>query len=329
MMVAHPSFNILRLLKTPGVGTVKVWELLEWADNHQMKLGELLADSSTLREKLTDEQVNGLNEIQKSTMEDWDKLQEMDVTLISIFDREYPSRLRIILGKKAPPIILVLGNKGLLDKPSVGFCGSRNASEKGLETARDCAEQLAKEGINVVSGYAAGVDMATHQAALECGGITTIVLAEGIFNFKIKQGVKDLWRWNKVVVLSEFLPGLPWNVRHAMRRNSTICGLSSAMILIEAGATGGSIEAGRTCLKKGLPLFAPVYKGMPETAKGNRVLLEQGARRLSKSRKTNRANVKGVLTAVKSDGAGHKGRKRVKGAGKGVESQAGLFENNV
>jgi hypothetical protein len=49
----------------------------------------------------------------------------------------------------------------------------------------------------------------------------------------------------------------------AMQRNKTICGLSRAMVLIEARSTGGSIQAGRDCLKMGLPLFAAVYEGSP------------------------------------------------------------------
>ena len=325
MIDAHPSFNILRLLKTPGIGVARVWELLEWADNHEMGLEEVLADSKALREKLTKKQLSFIRTNQKSVSEEWDKLQDMQATLISVFDRDYPPRLRQQLGGEAPPLLSILGNKKLLGELSVGFCGSRKASEKGIATARDCADQLAKEGINIVSGYAAGVDMITHQAALECGGTTTVVLAEGIFNFRIKKGLKDLWRWNKVVVVSEFLPGLPWNVRHAMRRNGTICALSRAMILIEAGAKGGSIEAGRKCLEKGLPLYAPVYEGMPDTAKGNRELLEQGARQLKKSRKTRRANIKSVLEAIKTDGTQQSSRRKVLGLGKGAGSQVTLF----
>lgn len=70
------------------------------------------------------------------------------------------------------------------------------------------------------------------------------------------------------------------------------------MILIEAGTTGGSIAAGRTCLDMGRPLFAPVYETMPETAAGNRLLLSQGARPLLKSRHTHRAAIERVLDAI-------------------------------
>jgi len=36
--------------------------------------------------------------------------------------------------------------------PSVGFCGSRSATERGLAVAFDIAEQVARHGLNVVSG---------------------------------------------------------------------------------------------------------------------------------------------------------------------------------
>jgi DNA processing protein len=85
-----------------------------------------------------------------------------------------------------------------------------------------------------------------------------------------------------------------------MQRNRTICGLSRAMILIEARTSGGSIQAGRDCLKLGLPLFAAVYEGMPESATGNDELLNQGARRLMKSRSTNQPNIGPVLEAIVS-----------------------------
>lgn len=149
-----------------------------------------------------------------------------------------------------------------------------------------------------VSGYAAGVDITTHRAALACGGTTTLVLCEGILHFTIKRDLKELWDWERSAAVSEFLPGIPWSVRNAMQRNRTIYALTSAMILIESSSRGGSMEAGRACLKMGTPLFAPVYAGMPETAVGNRELLQQGALELYKNSATNRANLTNVLHRI-------------------------------
>jgi predicted Rossmann fold nucleotide-binding protein DprA/Smf involved in DNA uptake len=83
-----------------------------------------------------------------------------------------------------------------------------------------------------------------------------------------------------------------------MQRNKTICGLSLAMLLIEARSTGGSIQAGRDTFKLGLPLFAAVYEGAPESATGNEELLSQGAKRLFKSRSTDLPNIRPILEAI-------------------------------
>jgi DNA processing protein len=187
----------------------------------------------------------------------------------------------------------------LLNKCAVGFCGSREATDKGLATAWESADLLAREAINIVSGFAAGVDMNAHRSALSAGGTTTVVLAEGILRFRIKKEIRSEWDESRTLVVSEFGPNLPWSVNHAMQRNRTICGLSRAMILIEARSSGGSIQAGRDALKLRLPLFAAVYEGMPESATGNQELLTQGAHRLMKSRSTNRPNIQPILNAIR------------------------------
>jgi DNA processing protein len=89
-----------------------------------------------------------------------------DQTKLSPNDVRYPVGLLNLFGSLLPPDIWVIGNLGLLSEKAVGFCGSRKASERGLEVAADCARQLSEAGVIVVSGYAPGVDMASHEAAL-------------------------------------------------------------------------------------------------------------------------------------------------------------------
>ena len=64
----------------------------------------------------------------------------------------------------------VLGNTELLKKDGISFCGSRKASEKGLETARQCAIEAVNNGVGTISGNASGVDLNVHGATLENGG---------------------------------------------------------------------------------------------------------------------------------------------------------------
>jgi len=264
-----------------------------------MGIDQVVDSPTALSQTLTAPQVEVVSGNADSARRVLDGLAEREVSLLSICDYGYPQRLKALLGDKAPPLLSVLGNQQLLAAVSVGFCGSRKATAKGLETARDCAEQLAEDGINVVSGYAAGVDLTTHRAALAKSGTTTIVLAEGILGFRVKRELAEFWDWERALVISEFMPSMRWNVGNAMQRNRTICALSRAMVLIEAGLEGGSIDAGRTTLQMGLPLFAPVYEGMPESARGNQELLTQGGGPLLKSRQAGRANVSSILAAAR------------------------------
>jgi predicted Rossmann fold nucleotide-binding protein DprA/Smf involved in DNA uptake len=292
------SFYILCLLETPGLGIIKVRKIIDYLHNENIEIVDIFQNPQQINKFLSDSQIKSLISGENRILELWKRLEDINANILIVTDDDYPEILKNRLGEKAPLVLTVLGNKNILKKESIGFCGSRKASSKGIETAYDCAQQIANKGYNVVSGYAAGIDMKTHCAALENGGTTTIVLAEGMLNFKIKREIKNLFDWEKVVVISEVLPGITWSVRNAMQRNKTICALSYAMILIESGINGGSMAAGRTCLELGIPLFAPVYEGMPITAVGNQELLKIGANPVMKNRKTNRANLASVFKTI-------------------------------
>ena len=291
------ALELMALLDAPGVGPSRVRRLLRKRETS----GQWnLTDRAFLLESLTESQVDAIPRSRERAERQWTELHEQGIEVVSLVDPRYPSTLHQLLGDASPVILLCRGNLGLLDKIGVGFCGSREATDKGISTARATASQLAKVGVNVVSGYATGVDMAAHSAALEADGTTSIILAEGILRFRVKREIRALWDDRRTLVVSEFGANLPWSVSHAMTRNRTICGLSRALVLIEAKATGGSIQAGRDALRLQLPLFAAVYEGMPESATGNQELLREGAHSLMRSRASGLPNVAPVLNAVHS-----------------------------
>ena len=144
------------------------------------------------------------------------------------------------------------------------------------------------------------MDLTAHTAVLAAGGTTTLVLAEGILHFRVKQAlrpyVSDSGSAN-FLALSEFPPALAWKAHNAMTRNRTICGLSNALIVIESGLEGGTFEAGKTALKLGEPLFCVEYAEPGVTAAGNPHLLANGARSVKRSR-SGKPNLSQVLVAA-------------------------------
>lgn len=220
---------------------------------------------------------------------------------IGLDDIRYPERVKIVMGTKAPKSLYMLGNLDLLKMPGIGFCGSRKSSDKGLETAQDCAEQAACNNVLVVSGNAAGVDFEAHFSSLKAGGCTILVLPEGINHFRIKKAFEPVWDWKRVLVISQFEPDDAWKAFRAMTRNQLIIALSRVMIVIEAGGKGGTLNAGMETLRYGMPLYVAEYQDMSVNACGNKILLELGARRLAKSRETNRANLVKVFESTRDD----------------------------
>ncbi len=202
-------------------------------------------------------------------------------------DNAYPERIKFVMGKKSPHELHFQGNMDLLNFPSLGIAGSRKASEKGLNITADCARQAAQHNIVVVSGNATGVDFEAHYNSLKAGGKTIFVLPEGMGHFRVKKNLRDVWDWNNVLVVSQFPHDAVWRGYRAMERNKVIIALSRALIVIEAGATGGTLDAGETMLKYEFPLFVADYADAPEEAKGNKILLDRKAKRLTKSRSTN------------------------------------------
>lgn len=296
-MTSPTAQALLQLSLVKGVGPARLRKALQTASNQQRELAALIATDG-LGDLLSPEQRDLVREAAPQVEVLTQKLASAEVAIVCTGDLDYPAALTARFAEHAPPLLMIRGNRRLLQQAAVGFCGSRAASARGLQVADDCADQLARLGVIVTSGYAAGVDLATHTAALRTGGSTTIVLAEGIMGFRIKPEVEAVWSWDRACVVSEFAATAPWSAGNAMQRNRTIVGLSQAMILIEAGATGGSIAAGRDALDAKVPLFAPEYEGMPTTATGNRELLQRGARPLLRARATMRANLDAVLSAV-------------------------------
>ena len=78
----------------------------------------------------------------------------------------------------APPFFWTVGDTTLLNRPTPGLVGARNASSLGTGMSRFLATTLGEEGYVICSGLARGVDTAAHAAAIGTG--TIAVLGGGV-----------------------------------------------------------------------------------------------------------------------------------------------------
>ncbi|GFE65293.1 DNA-processing protein DprA [Litoreibacter roseus] len=187
---------------------------------------------------------------------------------------DYPRTLMEI--SDAPPILWMIGNISLLQKPMVALVGARNASSLGTRMAKALASELSEAGFPVVSGLARGIDTAAHIAALDhgtiavqAGGVDTVYPAENM-NLHEDIGAKGLR-------LSEQPLGLTPQARDFPRRNRIISGLSQAIVVVEAAAKSGSLITAKNALDQGRDVLVVPGHPFDGRSAGCNMLIRDGA----------------------------------------------------
>ena len=212
------------------------------------------------------------------TYMEYEHLKTQGIEFIYPRHPDFPSNLLEIA-----PMLFIKGQRKLLTSDGVAIVGARNVSDMGICVARKFAAELANAGLNVVSGYAKGVDSEAHLGALAAEGTTTMVLPYGIKELRQKNAFREFdWQRN-VLAVSQFNPDVKWLARNAMARNKLVCALSKAVIVIESGpeqdAQGkmsGTFNTAQTALSMNLPLFVVNPRYFDNPPKDNADLIELG-----------------------------------------------------
>jgi len=156
-------------------------------------------------------------------------------------DAEYPASLEDL---EVPPVqLFALGDRSMLDPPTVSIVGTRDATGYGLRITRAIAGGLARAGVSIVSGMARGIDAAAHRAALEVRGRTVAVMGTGI-DVPYPVGHRELHRLisEKGLVISENGKGARAHKGAFPKRNRLIAALAEVTIVIEGAETSGALN---------------------------------------------------------------------------------------
>lgn len=204
-------------------------------------------------------------------------LERDECSLVGWGEARYPERLREI---KDPPLLLfVMGDAGLLDEPQIAIVGTRRPTPGGLENARRFSDSLARSGLIVVSGLAAGIDAAAHEAALAAQAPTIAVIGTGV---DVVYPAKHKALTHRIVasgaVISEFSCGTPPHPANFPRRNRLMSGLSLGVVVIEAADRSGTLITARLAGEQGREVFAVPGSIRNPVARGCHRLIQQGAK---------------------------------------------------
>lgn len=189
----------------------------------------------------------------------------------------YPKRLQALAD---PPDPLYLRGRGLdQDEVAVAIVGSRRATAYGRRIAREMGRALGAAGVTVVSGLALGIDGEAHGGALEGGGRTVAVLANGLDRAYPRSHAR-LYRDLLVQggAYAEHPPGVTPRPYHFPERNRLIATLVRGVVVVEAAERSGALVTARMGLEAGVDVWGVPGRIDVPSAAGVHALLRDGAR---------------------------------------------------
>jgi DNA processing protein len=275
-----------------GVGPKTIWGLANYLEIESRTATWLLDNPDILRERLGSRCSE--NDISLAIDKAHNEISDSNRNRISVvhpLHPLFPPRLRLFRNEfPLPAILYAQGNMDLLSSLGVAVVGARNAGDLAMTVTVNLVSEMTRRGLNIVSGYAKGIDSTAHLTALNTGGTTTIVLAEGINGFSVKSELRPFFTSDNALVISQFEPNSRWSAHSAMDRNKLVCAISSAVLVIVSGPErdhegrmSGSFDAGITALKMGIPTFVVTPSYFDDQPEGNQALIARGCFELDPS----------------------------------------------
>ena len=179
-----------------------------------------------------------------------------------------------------PPLLYAKGRADINFPHLLAVVGSRKCTTYGKQVVNDIVCTLALNDIVIVSGFAFGIDILAHHAALKVEKPTIAVLAHGldtIYPASNTNSVQSILKHNGTLI-SEFPLGILPTKYSFPRRNRIISGLAHATLVIEAAKKSGSLITAYHALEQNRDVFAVPGNIYSKTSQGTNNLIQRGAK---------------------------------------------------
>ena len=167
-------------------------------------------------------------------------IEDNQIEFSYFLDKTYPERLKHCLD--GPILYFHRGNIDLKNKKVISIVGTRKVTTYGTTFCQNLIEELAPLNPVIVSGFAYGVDITAHRAAIDNGLQTIACLAHGLNQIYPKVHKKYVSKVKENGgFITEFWSDDPFDRNNFLKRNRIIAGISEATIVIESAEKGGSL----------------------------------------------------------------------------------------
>ncbi|MES2862513.1 MAG: DNA-processing protein DprA [Bacteroidota bacterium] len=240
-MLHTELLHALALLKVDGIGDVVAKKLITHCGSaqnvFQTKKKALLAIDGVgeiLYKKLQEKSVFQLAENELLFIE------KEDISCLYYLDSNYPERLKHCID--GPVVLFQSGNINLENRKLINIVGTRQITPYGIEFTKKLIEDLAPLNPIIVSGFAYGVDIVAHQAAMENNLQTIGILAHGLNQIYPKTHKKYMAKMEQNGgFMTEFWSTSNPDRENFVKRNRIVAGMCEATIVVESAEKGGSL----------------------------------------------------------------------------------------
>jgi len=249
-------YYLLALQKVEGVGDIVAKKLISHCGSAEKVF------SSTKSEIVS---IDGIGEVlyrklkEKSIFELAENeikfIEKEQINYATFLDSNYPEKLKHCID--GPLILFSSGNIDFSNRKIISIVGTRQVTSSGLSFCKNLIEELAPLNPIIVSGFAYGVDIIAHQAALDNNLQTIGVLAHGlnqIYPNAHKKYVSKIEQNGGF--LTEFWSSSNPDKENFVKRNRIVAGISEATIVIESAEKGGSLITANLAIDYNRDVFA-------------------------------------------------------------------------
>ena len=232
---------VLALQKVPKVGDVTAKKLLRYCGSAQA----IFKEKPQVLEKIPGIGTQITSAIKSGN---YLTLAEAELEFITqnkigywYFEHEqYPNRLKHCID--GPVLLFYKGNMNINANKTISIVGTRKATRYGIETCEALIDTLQYYNPTIISGFAYGIDITAHKAAIKHKLQTIGCLAHGLNKMYPKTHQKYIESTqSKGGFVTDFWSNAPFERTNFLKRNRLIAGLSDATVVIESADKGGSL----------------------------------------------------------------------------------------
>ncbi len=240
-MIDQELYYLLALQKVEGVGDIVAKKLINHCGNAQeifaaksTQLASIDGVGSVLLRKLKDKTI-----FEKAEQE-LKFIKANNINVLFFQDENYPDKLKHCID--GPILLFTTGQINLNNKKIISIVGTRQITSYGTEFCKNLIADLAPLDPIIVSGFAYGVDIVAHQAAMDQGLQTIAVVAHGLNQIYPKVHKKYVSKMEENGgFMTDFWSNTNPEKENFVRRNRIVAGMSEATIVIESADRGGSL----------------------------------------------------------------------------------------